>query len=370
MEILQNILQSSWIYLVVLLPGLSKKLRHEAMDKLIDITRLFEEFGRFLDKGRMERLEPRIHGPIIEYDNLRETFDGIFSSITNNFNTIIQSLQAHANEITRRIEKDDEKRPWVMFGFLFQLGFLFLFGYADIIQLVNNLAPLLGADANAIPPILQNLSISLLMSSIGVTIASGFIIAEFGGLTHFGGWNNLRGKLRTAVQVIVWFAFLSALLIDGILALARIRTIPEVAPVLPPTFSTYILLASAIASTAVIIPMLLVTFLFFQGFVGVPIIYILLIHVLVLGVRFLQLLFVAIVGFFTYGISSLWGLVVKLIIFLAIAFVFIAGGLLLIGGQIISRLLDLGQTLLDIVYSPMDFLIDQLIRRVIGTSSP
>ncbi len=358
-----DILQNFWIYILMLLPGLSKTLRNEAMDKIVDVSRLFEEFGRFLDKGRLDTLQPHVNDPIIEHDKLKDSFGGIFTSITKNFDSIIGSLQYHATAITRRIEPDDDMRPWIMFGFLFQLGFLSLFAYADIIQLVNNLAPLLGADANSLPVAFQNLSISLLMSSIGIAIASGFIIAEFGGLTHFGGWNDLKDGLRISVQGIVWFSFLSALVIDGVLALARIRTMPEVAPILSTEFSNSILFASAIASTAVIIPMLMVTFLFFQGFVGFPIIYTLFIHTLVLLIRFIQLLFVAIIGFFTYGLVSLWRLLVKIIIFLVVAIVFIGGGVLLIGGQIIVRLLDLAQTLLDILYFPMDSVVSWIVKR-------
>jgi hypothetical protein len=159
-----------------------------------------------------------------------------FNSLQDNIQLIITSVSTH-------IEPDEQLRSWRMFGYLFQLFFLALFAYADIIQVVNNLSLTLPQDVPNVPSWLTNLTFSLLLSSVGVPIAAGFILAEFAEITRFGKWNELKGNFRKIVYGLVWFSLISVLVIDAILAISRITSIPGVAQALSPEVQLQLTLA-------------------------------------------------------------------------------------------------------------------------------
>lgn len=349
-----NTSSNSWLYLLMLLPGLSKELRNNAIEKIIDMAELLEKLGAFLNEGMLDKLMPRTQGAIISHDLLKNSFGEIFSSISNVFNTTKGTIRAHAEMIATKIEPNENMRPWRMFGFLFQLIFLAVFAYADTVQVVSNLAPLFGQDVANVPSIFHNLTVSLVMSSVGIAIAAGFILAEFGGLTHFGGWNELTGILRKVVLVILWFSLISTLIIDALLALSRIRTIPEVAQVLSVEASNQILLISATASTLVIVPMFLTTLLFLQGFVGFAIIYIVIIYLLALVVELLQLAFIGVIWILTYGVAYVVQFIARILLWILVAIVYIVGWTFAATGITLVKLLELVQAILNIGYLPLD----------------
>ncbi|MFA5810613.1 MAG: hypothetical protein WC935_09840 [Thermoleophilia bacterium] len=352
-----NAIGTIWLFAAALLPGLSKKLRNDTLDKLEGVATLFERLGTFLKDGLLDKLMPRTRAPIIHGSTLQAAFEKVFAHTNNAFQTAVQGLRVHAASVARTIERDDDLRAWRMFGYFFQLAFLALFAYADLIQVINNLALIFPQDVPHVPDYLQNLTLSLLMSSVGIAIAAGFILAEFGEITHFGGWSKLKGSLRNVVYALVWFCLISVLAIDAVLAISRIRSIPDVARMLPQQTLDQLILWASTASSLVIIPMIIVTVLFLQGFVGLAVIYIAVIWLLSLGLELLHLVFVALVSVFTIGISYLLEFALKTLLWVLLALLFILGWTLAGAGITFEKVFQLVQAVLNLFYFPLDTIV-------------
>lgn len=355
-------ISSIWLWIAALLPGLSKDLRNNVIEKVILVGNLVEKLGVFLKDDIFDRLFPKARAPIITQQALQNAFGNVFANIDSWFNVAKTTLQDHAKFVAQKIEPDDQLRPWRMFGYFFQLLFLGLFAYADVIQVINNLALIFPQDVPNVPTWLANLTLSLLMSSVGIAIAAGFILAEFGGVTHFGKWNELTGNFRKVVYGLVWFSLISVLLIDGILAISRIKSIPEVAQALSPEMSLQLTIAASIASSLVIIPMIIITAMFLQGFVGFAVIYIILLWLLSLVAELLHLIFVWTVWVFTFGISYLIDFILRAVLFIIVALLLMFGWFFAGSGLTIQKILEVLQAILNVVYFPMDAIIGWIAR--------
>jgi len=360
-------ISSIWLWIAALLPGLSKDLRNDVIAKIILFVNLFEGLGTFLKEGIFERLLPKAREPIITEQALQDAFGKAFTNIDSWFNIAKTTLQDHIKFVTQRIEPDDHLRPWRMFGYLFQLFFLALFAYADVIQVINNLALIFPQDVPNVPTWLANLTLSVLMSSVGVAIAAGFILAEFGGVTHFGKWNELKGNFRKVVYGLVWFSLISVLVIDSILAISRIKSIPEVAQALSPETLFQLTIMGSIASSLVIIPMIIITAMFLQGFVGFTVIYIILLWLLSLMVELGHLIFIGTVWIFTFGISYLIDFALRTILFIIISLLLILGWVLTGSGLTLQKILEVLQAVLNLVYFPMDAIIEWIAGKIKGS---
>ncbi len=352
---------SIWLAIAALLPGLSKDLRNNVIEKIIFVANLFEGLGNFLKDDLFDRLFPKARKPIITQETLHKAFGKVFENIDSWFCTAKTTLQDHSRFLAQKIEPDEQLRPWRMFGYLFQLLFLALFAYADTIQVINNLALIFPQDVPNVPTWLANLTLSLLMSSVGIAIAAGFILAEFAEVTHFGKWNELKGNFRKVIYGLVWFALISVLLIDAVLAVSRIKSIPEVAQALSPETSLNLTIAASIASSLVIVPMIIITAMFLQGFVGVAVIYIILLWMFSLVAELLHLIFVWLVWVFTFGISYLIDFILRIVVFIIVALILILGWMFAGTGLTLQRLLELLQAILNVAYFPMDTVIRWIV---------
>ena len=361
MSALQNVmdtLQSIWPWLLLLLPGLSKAARDNTVEKVIDIASLFEQLGRFLDEDRLDKLLPSGNGEsFIAQSTIKTAVDTAFSNVSSTLTSFETTLKRHAKLILKRLEPKKENRPWIVFGFLFQLIFLLLFSWADTIQIFNNIVVVIDPTAD-VPPLFQNLTISLIMSSVGVAIATGFIFAEFSGITHFGGWNKLEGNPRKIALAFLWMSFISIIVIDVIIAVARITTIPAVVPYLSPEIFRLLTIASAIAASVVVIPMLLTTFLFLQGFLGVIVLYVILISLLAMIIGLARLVFSTFMWLITYGLAYIIVFVLKTFLWVLTALLHILGWTLVAAGTAIVKFIELAQSIMDMVYLPVDSIME------------
>ncbi len=348
---------SAWFYIAALLPGLSKNLRNEMIDKVILLSSLLEKLGNFVKGGLIDKIMPTTSKPIIPHTQIQTALSDTFTSIHTWFNDVKTGLLSHAEAIGKAIEPDDLLRPWKVFGYFFQLMFLGLFAYADVIQIINNLALIFPQDIPEVPAWMQNLTLSLLMSSVGIAVAGGFILAEFGGITHFGRWNELKGGFRHTVYFLVWFSLFSILVIDGVLAISRIQSIPEVVRVLDSQVLDQLKVFAAIASSLVIIPMLIITALFLEGFKGFAVLYIILVRILVVVAELLHFTFILLVWVLTFGVAYLVGFILRVSLFSIVALLFIASWLFLSVGITFQNVLELIKAISNIAYLPMDFIV-------------
>ena len=361
---MSTLLKNFLFTLIALLPGLSKNARDDIIEKGIDTVSLLQTFGEFLQKIVEEIFLQGAKKGIIKSEKLQNAFGKVFQNIHDTFDNASEALLRHSERISESLEKDPNLRPWKIFGFLFQLGFLVIFAYADVVQMVNNLSPLYPEDIAKVPTIFQTLSLSLLMSSVGVAIAAGFILADLGGITHFGGWIDLKKPLKVAVQIILWFSIFTTLVIDAIVALSKIRTIPDVAQILTEKATYNLVLWPAIASNLVIIPMFLITLLFLQGFVGFKVIYIVLVNITSFLIEILHLIFIGIVWIPTYGVPYAFDALIRLLSWIFVAILGLIGWIVIGSGNGLKNLLLLFQSVVNLLYLPMDWTVGRLRKKV------
>lgn len=355
-------IESLLIYIAGVL-GLSKRLRNGAVEKVIDGANLFDRAGNLLKGDFLRALFPRAIAPLINPAILQATFTSAFANISGYFQNVASTLNAHVANIARRIEPDDNLRAWRIFGYLFQLMFLIAFVYADLIQMVNNFAIILPQDVTEITW-LQNLTISLLMTSVGTAIAASFIIAEFGEITHFGRWHELKQPLKTIAQILVWLALILTLTIDVIVALARVTTIPSIAPLLSQETTTQLLLAAGFAQSFVIVPLLIITFLFLGGIVGIAIVYMIVVWFISLVFQVFHLVFALLIWLLIFGVSYIVELTFRTVLWIVTAFLFVLGWVFAGTGATLVKILEVLQKILDIIYFPLDALVEWITSKI------
>ena len=346
-----------WWLVLAILPGLSQQLRDNVFEQVVGLGELIDGFGKILRDDFVGSLIPKSRGPIIEMGQVEERFSGVFATINNLFDTVRENLMHHASRIAQTLEKDDALRPWRMFGFLFQLLFLFLFTYADIIQLSNTYTMFFTTESETVNPLFQNLTISLMVSSVGIAIAASFILADFYGLTKFGNWHDLKGGFRITVLSLVWFSLIFVIAVDAIIAVSRVTAIESIYLQLSEDAKFYLTLIPAIASNLVIIPMIIITLLFFQGFVGFAVLYIIVVWLLTFIVEIIHLVFIGLVAIFAFGIPFVIMVFVRLLTYLVIASLFLLGWAIVMVGVSVEKFTALTQAIINLLYFPMDKMI-------------
>jgi hypothetical protein len=360
-----NALSGFGLLLAALLPGLSKGLRDNVIEKIIHVASLVERLGVFLKDDLFDRILPKARKPIISQQALQNALSNTFKGINDGFNLARTTLQEHGKSIGLKIEPEDSKRPWRMFGYLFQMIILGLFIYADLVQMINNLAPQFPGSLSTIPAWLGNLPLSLLMSSVGTAIAAGLILADFGEITYFGRWKDIKNdRLRNVVYGLTWACFIFVLIIDAILAVSRIAEMPNIVKVLPPEFITYLTVAAGLSSNLAVLPMIVITLLFFGGFVGLVILYIVLMWVISLVVGLIHFIFLAIVWLFTFGISYLVDFLLRVTLFIIVALLFMLGWFFTGSGLTLEKGLEVLQAILNVLYFPMDAIVEWIKKKL------
>lgn len=359
-----NALSGFGLLLAALLPGLSKGLRDNVIEKIIHLVSLVERLGIFLKDDLFDRILPKARKPIISQQALQTAFGNTFKGINDGFNLAKTTLREHGSSISSNIEPENNKRPWRMFGYLFQMIILSLFVYADLVQMINNLAPQFPGSLSAIPAWLGNLPLSLLMSSVGTAIAAGLILADFGEITYFGKWKDIKNdRLRKVVYGLTWFCFIFVLIIDAVLAVSRMAEMPIIVKILPPELITYLTVAAGLSSNLAVLPMIVITLLFFGGFVGLVVVYIILLWIISLVVELVHLLFLAIVWVFTFGISYLIDFVIRVTLFVIVALLLMFSWFFTGTGLTIEKGLEVIQAILNVLYFPMDAIVEWIKKK-------
>lgn len=352
-----NTLYPILLYLLGVL-GLSKNLRSGVITKVIEGAELLGKAGDTLKVDFLEAVFPKATNKLTEPKVLQDAFSGVFLGINKGFESIVSSLRKHATDIIERIEPDEKLKAWRVFGYLFQLVFLCVFAYADLIQLVNNLAVILPQDIEN-NPLLNNLTLAVLITSIGSAMAASFIIADFAGITSFGRWNEIQSKLlKGVVHFLTWFAVLLTLLIDVVIAVARITASPDVAVLLPQETSNMLIVAANVAQSLIIVPLLIITFLFLGGIVGIAVLYVVIIWVVALLVQLVHLILIGLLWLLVFGVAYLFEVLIRTVLWLATAILFVLGWIFFGFGETLVKLLEVAQKLLDIAYFPMDAIVD------------
>jgi MinD-like ATPase involved in chromosome partitioning or flagellar assembly len=351
-------------YLLILLfivLGFSKQLRYSVLSNIINVASLLGDAGTIFRKEFFYSVFPRASANFIRYKDLQSDYSNMLLPINIFFESSVHSLRTHAHSVSERLEPDYTLRAWRFFGYLFQLILLYLFTYADIVQLSNNLAVILPLDIT-ISPIFNNLSLSILITSVGTVVGASFIIADFAGITKFGKWNEIQSKpLRGYIQFLAWFALIMTLLIDVVIATARLTTSPEVAQLLTTETSNMLIFIANVAQILVILPLLIITFLFLNGIVGLVVLYIILVWIILFLIQITQTVFVGTLWLLVFGVTYLFQILGRVIFWIISLSILFFGWIFSALGITLVRILEFLKSVLEILYFPMDSLVNWLI---------
>lgn len=144
-----------------------------------------------------------------------------------------------------------------VFGSIIELFLLLPFLYADASLMAQNLTALF--PSTTIPLFLTDITIPLLVSTFGTSLALGLMIADLLELTNLTSWVDLRSKkkpfLAIMLSTLIFSMFLSVLI-----ALTRYNLLAVNSPV--------IVTASSLAKNLITIPLFVTTALLFNATQG------------------------------------------------------------------------------------------------------
>lgn len=225
-------------------------------------------------------------------DNTLDVMKEMNGVIVSTVNQKKYGLQKHIDGILSVIEKDKELRVWRVVGGLVSAVLLVLFIYADLVQGINNIAEVEPDVFSDVPSWLGNLTLAVLVGSIGTTFTLALIIIDCIGITHFIPWETslldfkrqndgtttspedqkVNWGRRNKIRYFAAFLLIFNLALVILTAAARMISAPGVD--LPEHVMLWLYRASAIAQSLTILPMLLTTLLLFWGVVGIVIVYV------------------------------------------------------------------------------------------------
>jgi hypothetical protein len=262
----------------------------------------------FVDIAKM--LDVTSNSSIISSDKIFSTLTAFFIARRSQAANVGSLLHGHIFLTINVIAGPKRKyRIWRLLGSVITGLALCSFIYADINQIVFNLAPKDPALADWADSMgLGNRGISTLIASIGASFTLALIFIDCVGITHFIPWEGVKPKrggtkrktsIRTWAQIISFVFFLFNLVIALLVATTQLQnTILKSQIYLPEqmlkTLYFWLEIASLTAHFAqilVLIPMLVTTFLLFWGITSLVLIYALLVTMLWLIVSLAILLF-------------------------------------------------------------------------------
>ena len=191
---------------------------------------------------------------------------------------------------------DENQQPWRIAGAIITSFLLGIFILADIIQAAYSLSETTGFSditrrfllAN---PRLDNLPLSIMISSVGTAATLAFILVDMWGLTKFIPWEDapvLNGKsIIERLKPWVVFLLFMTVLVSPMFALSRLQAL-RLNSVLA---NELVIVVPMLAQVLILIPMLATTVFLSYGVMIVFVVYL-------IGLKILQLLLVGIRGTF------------------------------------------------------------------------
>ena len=160
---------------------LSNSLSKTALEALKDT---FDRIGKSL------RLDsPEDHAETIS-QHLSELFKAFYVKADDLLKSSIESIKAHKNEIFLVFGTDSHIRAWRIAGALITAILLAVFVLADVIQAAFSLSETAGFSGITRRfltdnPSLDNLPLSIMISSVGTAATLGFILIDMWGISKF-----------------------------------------------------------------------------------------------------------------------------------------------------------------------------------------
>jgi hypothetical protein len=352
---------SSWItyliYFIAFLFALAKEKRDDVLLKILDFASLLPALGSRVKDISIDFFFPKAKNHLLPISDITP----IFSRSVSWLNLFFDSGKNWLIDLSKALLKTDQSDTYALsqkiFGAIFQLLLVLLFIYADAIQLYNTFSVLFPDDMIDKYPFLGVLTPSLLISSIGITITAGFLLAEYYGKTNFFYSSKSRSKFDEILCIFIWISFVWAVINDGLISVVKITSMPIIAPILEPGIKSGIEMAAAISAQIIVVPMLLITFCLCESLSGLTLIVSLALSLLSLFWGFVHMGVIILLAIVLYGFPYIIDYFLRLLLFI-IVFISLLSGLIILGiGTIIIYLLKLLQSLINLIYHPTDLLV-------------
>jgi hypothetical protein len=178
----------------------------------------------------------------------------ILSSIAAGLDSAVFTLGSHCAGL-KSVLGDEQHRAVRVIGAIVYLFALAFFGYADLAQGANAFSGWLKDIQIAVPPVLQNLMVPILVASTGSAVMLGIVILDFFDGSHFAPWDRLSGWPRKALLSVTVTTAISALSLSLILALPRFYVTASIDPTASDALHNW----TSAAQTAILGPMLITT---------------------------------------------------------------------------------------------------------------
>lgn len=318
------------LYLFISMMGKRRKVMGEKIEtftgNLVPIKKAIEQGEQNLISESNKVIYPEkmpsgnVYGNETEYSNSynREPFKSWSTAIGNAIKYLIE-----------KIDPDEGNKLWKIIGFTIQAGLFVLFFWADLIRGANIVSAI--DPETVIHPLLLRLEISVLASSIGTMAVIGLIAGDLAGITHFGNWDKLKGAWhKTLIAGMIITPILSFTLLL-IMSLESIPTFPTFGVDVQQRIELWVYLAQIL----LIVPLLIITFMLFESWKGIVVIFI-----VVLSITWAMVEFIRIVG---------WRIGIGVSLFL--------GGVVL---WLFAGLLGATHSVLRIIILSVDYILDAL----------
>lgn len=263
---------------------LSQSLSRTALEALKDT---FDQIGTSL------RLDsPDYHAQTIS-KRLSGVLEDFFTRADRILKTSMGAIKNHAKDVIEVFGTDNNDRVWKIAGAMITACLLGVFVLADVIQAANNLGETRGfsfitRELIRAYPILDNLPLSIMISSVGTTATLGFVLLDLWGITKFIPWENAEAQgrppiIRRLKFWVVIFLFMT-ILVSALFATSRLQVLRFNSTIA----NDLVALAPMLAQVLILIPMLATTVFLSYGVMVVYIIYLIalgLIQLLLFGIR-------------------------------------------------------------------------------------
>lgn len=301
-QVIYPFVEASWLTVIILVLfgfalrysavvnpylGLRQSLSKTALDAL---RHTFNEMGNAL----------RLDSPENQAETISQHLAGVFehfnAKVNALLNTTMEKVRQHATWTITVFGSDNYKRAWRIAGAVTTAILLGIFILADVIQAAFNLVETTGFSAITNRyltqyPILDNLPLSIMISSVGTTATLAFILMDLWGITKFIPWEDAPTQggtsIRDRLKPLVICLICMTITVSSFFAFSRLQILPFNSPAVTELVTILPLLAQVL----ILIPMFATTVFLSYGVMVVFVIYL-----LVLGL--LQVLLISIRGVF------------------------------------------------------------------------
>lgn len=357
-----------WGYLVIssaVVLGFSKELRNKILKNVTTIFENINTGAKEITRFVKDKIFSQFSNPFSGYKKIAPDLKNVLVGIDVFFEHTTTSIDSYINGVVKQQEPEPGKQPLMMIGAFIQLIFLMVFCLADIIQSVNTLSLLHPGDIAWIPQFFQNLSVSVLASSIGIALATSFIIADLHDVTKFGNWHRLPDEKKKTIEIVALSSFIFSLILEIVMVFARICASPEAQILLNSKTVQILNLFSVVASNLIFLPLLVTTFLFWHGILGFVVVFIILIWLADLIVRLSHLLVKFTVIFLTYSLNTIFNLTIQLVLLIVSSLLLFTSWVVVAICFSMDHLIELLQSIIDLVYVPVDSLVGRIYKAVV-----